>query len=104
MAIAERGELDLRGMGKDELLEVIGDVEQTVADLNTLGANTRGLESVREQVLAQYPDKWVAFHDGAVVADSDTMEGLLEAVKERGLRWDLTARQLMETAPKTLIL
>ena len=104
MAIAEKGELDLREMGKDELLQVIGDVRQTVADLNALGANTRGLEAAREQILAQYPDRWVAFHDGEVVADSESIDGLLETVSKLGLRWDLTARRLMETAPKTLIL
>ena len=104
MAIAGKGELDLREMGKDELLQVIGDVRQTVADLNTLGANTRCLEAARERILAQYPDRWVAFHDGEVVADSETIDGLLEAVSKLGLRWDLTARQLMETEPKTLIL
>lgn len=104
MAIAESGELDLREMGDEELLAVIGDVRQTVADLSTLGTNTRDLESAREQILAQYPDRWVAVHGGEVVADSETIDGLLEAVRKLGLRWDVTARQLMETAPKTLIL
>lgn len=59
----------------EECLQAMGDLREVAA----------GLEQMRrsgEVLSAEYPEKWIAIHDGNVAAAADTLDALLALVDE----------------------
>lgn len=61
------------------------------------------LDSIREQVLAERGDCWIAAYKGEVVAQADTPQALYDSLDEQGIPRNKAARQHFMRNPKPLI-
>ena len=52
-----------------------------------------------QQLLEKYPDRWVAVHECEVIADTDTLDEILQAVDELGIPRARVFTDLLETTP-----
>ena len=62
------------------------------------------LEAKREELAAQFPDKWVAIAGEGQVIAADTLEGLLAALDSKGIHRDGTPIAFLESKPVDLAL
>ena len=58
----------------------------------------------REELLKQYPDKWVAVYQEKVVAVAPTMRGLFRKVEAQGIRRGDVKGEFLDTNPMPWIL
>ncbi len=65
----------------DEFLRLIGDPRQFVGELQQVQQSARVLSADHPRLIDEYPERWVALHDGQVIADAGTIEELLEVVE-----------------------
>jgi hypothetical protein len=57
-----------------------------------------------EQLLARYPDQWIAIYQRALVAAAADLPGLLAALRERGIPVEETLVKYLSTEEPVLIL
>ena len=62
------------------------------------------LEAHWDELLEQYPDKWIAIWDKKVVASAESESGLIPQLRTKGLQSSGALIQEMETDPKLWIL
>lgn len=61
------------------------------------------LDGIRERVLAEHGDCWIAAYKGEVVARTDTAQELYDALDERGIPRNKATRRHFQRNPKPLI-
>ena len=61
------------------------------------------LDGIREQVLAEHGDCWIAAYKGEVVARTDTAQELYDALDEQGVPRDKAARRHFQRNPRPMI-
>jgi hypothetical protein len=64
----------------EEFLRLIGDPRQFVAEQQQVRQSAHVLSSDHPRLINEYPGRWVALHDGHVIADADTIGHLLASV------------------------
>lgn len=64
----------------EEFLRALGDPAMAVVEIQQAQASGRVLSSEQSHLIDQYPDQWVALHNGEVVAASDSLDELLAEV------------------------
>ena len=62
------------------------------------------LEAHWDDLLEQYPDKWIAIWDKEVVASAESESGLTPQLRAKGLQSSGVLIQEMETDPKPWLL
>ena len=67
-------------------------------DRSTMWANDNW-----KQLLAKYPDRWIAVHECEVVADAETLDEVLQTADELGISRSRIAVELLETEPAIVI-
>jgi hypothetical protein len=63
-----------------ELLRLLGDPAQVVAELKQVRQSAEILSSDQPRLIDEHPQKWVALHAGTVIAEGDTLAELLATV------------------------
>ena len=91
-------------MIKDEMLELIGDPEKAIEEMEIFRETVRVLSSSRAQLVERYPRQWIALHSGEVRASGPTLEVVLEKLDAEGFSRDQAIVRYMDPDPKTLIL
>ncbi len=66
----------------EEFLRAIGDPGEAVEELDQIKRSAEVLSSDHPRLIDEYPQRWVALHDGVVIADSDSLDQLLQRVDE----------------------
>ena len=66
----------------EEFLLAIGDPRTVLKELELAKRSANALSTSQPRMVDRYPNKWIALHDGGVVADSDTIDGLFARVNE----------------------
>ena len=78
-------------------------VEEDMADLRRFGEDCRYVGAIHDELLRQYPDRWVAVYLKEVIAVASTHEELLLEVSSLGHRPGNVATRFMHTNPPRLI-
>ena len=86
------------------VLEQLGDPAEVVRELQEFDRDTRSFSDQRPQLLARYPDQWVAFLGGAVRAHGPTFQDVLEKVDRAGLPRERIVVAYLDKDDRTLIL
>lgn len=76
---------------------------QWLADMRQSRSDDLYLDGIRERVLAERGDCWIAAYKGEVVATADTAPELYDLLDERGIPRGKAARQHFMRNPKPLI-
>ena len=58
--------------------------------------------SLYDDLLEQYPDRWIAFHDGKVLASGDSQEAILAEVESQGMHRQDVLSEYLDTDPPKL--
>ena len=66
-------------------------------------ADSRLLREKHEELLAMYPDMYVACYKGQIVA-AGSIEGMVQALDEKGIPSQFAARVFLATKPETWVL
>lgn len=67
----------------EEFLRLVGNPRQVVDELQQVRQSAHVLSSDHPRLIDEYPERWVALHDGTVIADAATLEGLLAVVEAK---------------------
>ncbi len=66
----------------DEFLRAIGDPLTAVRELEQVKRSAQVLSAEHPRLIDGYAQRWVALHDGHVIADAETIGGLLARIDE----------------------
>ena len=94
--------------GKADAMSILDQMDKSPAEiaasLQAFSDSARVLSSNHPRLIDEYPDRWIAVFRGAVRADGDTLEEVLEEIDEARIpRSDLIIR-FIEREPRTYIL
>jgi hypothetical protein len=87
-----------------DLLSIIGDPDALEDELNAFRSNAATLSSHQRRLITDFPERWVAIHGGGVVADSDTLAGLIELIEQGGLPRGHVIIRYIDAHPRKMIL
>ncbi len=103
--------MSLTALEKEQLLD---EAHVLIEEMGGVGALLDGLASRRKlsarmneiyaDILAQYPDKWVALGGADVLAVGDSMDEALSAMENLGIDRSAAVVRFMDTNPPILIL
>jgi hypothetical protein len=77
---------------------------EIAASLRAFAESARTLSESHGRLLDRYPDRWVAVSHGAVRADGDSLEEVLDKLDRAGIPRSDAIVRLIEREPRTLIL
>ena len=84
-------------------IEEMGGVGALLDDLTEFHDLAARMKKEYPCLIAKYPDKWVAMGRDGVQAVADSRDGVLNAIKSRGLCSDDFVIEFLETNPPVLI-
>jgi hypothetical protein len=61
----------------EEFLRLIGDPQQAVNEIQQAQESGRLLSSDHPRLIDEHEEKWIALHDGKVIAEADSIDELL---------------------------
>ena len=85
-------------------LQHIGDPQRVWKDLQAYTESVQVLSRADKQLLNDYPQQWVAVHDGKVAAHGNLLEEVIRKLEATGVPRDSVIIRHMEREPRTLIL
>lgn len=89
---------------KEFIHEQVGDLTELVREMKDFDMSLETLCSNYGQILKEYPNQWVAVHQGEVKASAETHELLMAAVEQKGLpRHNVLIRFLDKTGRKLIV-
>lgn len=86
------------------LTEIGDDPERIAFELREFSESAQLLSERWERLAEEHPMEWVCFHRGEVSASSKSLDGLMAAMKERGIPANRAAVRFIDKKQKTLIL
>ena len=75
------------------------DEAQVKRDSESFDRSTMWANANWKQLLAKYPDRWIAVHECEVVADAETLDEVLQTVDELGISRSRVFTDLLRTTP-----
>lgn len=66
----------------EEFLRAIGDPSQAVEELRQVKRSADVLSSDHPRLIDEYLQRWIALHNGAVIADAESLDKLLAQVDQ----------------------
>ena len=91
-------------MAEAEIRKIIGDPREVNTSLTRFRNTARAFSSNHPRFIDEYPNKWLAVYDGAVVAFADTYDELLKKIDEEHLPRGQVMTRYIEENRRTLIL
>ena len=85
-------------------LKQIGDPQRVWEDLRAYAESVRVLSYADTQLLNDYPQQWVAIHDGRVASHGGSLEEVIGELEASGVPRDRVIIRYMDREPRTLIL
>lgn len=85
-------------------LQDIGNPQRVWEDLQAYAGSVQVLSDADTQLFNDYPQQWVAVHDGKVVSHGDSLEEVIEELEATGVPRDSVIVRYMDREPRTLIL
>jgi hypothetical protein len=79
-----------------------GLIERLGRTMEEFRSDCEYLAAHRDQLTAQFPEKWVAVFDREVVASSRTLEGLMPKLERKGVNRSTSVIDYLTTKPKRL--
>lgn len=102
--IIDRGESVQKPFEKEFIHEQVGDLTELVREMKDFDMSLETLCSNYGQILKEYPNQWVAIHQGEVKASAETHELLMAEVEQKGLpRHNVLIRFLDKTGRKLIV-
>lgn len=89
---------------KRKLRQMVGDPSAVARDLKRYSKSAKLLSSARHDLVKKYPRRWIAVHDGEVIADAATLDGLLQEIKRLGISPEAVVTRLIDENVRKLIL
>ncbi len=71
-------------LSKEEVLELIGDPEQHVREMEVFSQSVQVFWDHHESLLKEHPDSWVAVHKDEILV-AETSEALFKAMERAGI-------------------
>lgn len=68
-----------------DVRKLLGDPMSVAEEMTRFQRSAATLSSRRDRLLAQYPEQWVAVHDGKVKAHARTFDALLGQIERKKL-------------------
>ena len=75
------------------------DEAQIKRDIAARSMSTTWAKANWQQLLAKYPDRWIAVHECEVVADAETLDEIYQAIDELDISRSRIAVECLETEP-----
>ncbi|MBA7480331.1 hypothetical protein ES707_15782 [subsurface metagenome] len=72
--------------------------------LRRFGDDVRLLQSMRQELLRQYAESWVAVYEGSIIAHAKTVEELWKQLSEKGISGNEAAIDFMAKERKAMLL
>ena len=82
----------------------MGDPQRVWEDLQVYAESVQVLSHADTRLLNDYPQQWVAVHDGKVASHGDSLEKVIGELETSGVPRDSVIIRYMEREPRTLIL
>ena len=87
-----------------KLIRELGGADHIHQGLRQYQHSVAQMEIKRGELLAQYPDKWVAIAEGEVVAVDDSLEAVLSTIEGKGIARTGAVVEFLDTDPLNMIL
>jgi len=91
-------------MSGADVLETIGDPRRLDSGLRKLQQDAKLLSSKHANLLANYPERWIALYDGQVRADAPSLERVLAEVDELSLPREEVVIRYLDRSLRRMIL
>ena len=89
---------------KELINKRFGSPQAAYDELIRFAKDADSLSKIRSKLTIEYPDKWVAFYNGELVAIADTLEEVLSDIRKAGLREHDVVTQFLNNKKMTMIL
>lgn len=89
---------------KKKLRQMVGDPSAVAQALKRYSKSAKLLSSARHDLVKKYPRRWIAVHDGEVIADGATLDKLLLEIKRLGISPEEVVTRLIDKNVRKLIL
>ena len=86
------------------LEELDNDPERIALELREFSESARLLSEQWERLAETHPMEWVCFHRGKVSAHSESLDALMEDMRNRGITANRAVIRFIDKEQKTLIL
>ncbi|MDE0148755.1 MAG: hypothetical protein OXM58_10320 [Rhodospirillaceae bacterium] len=90
--------------GRDILTEIGDDPERIAFELRDFSNSARLLSEQWERLAEKHPMEWVCFHRGKISAHSESLDALMEEMRNLGIPSDRAVIRFIDKEPKILIL
>ena len=87
-----------------EVVRRLGTAESIREDLADFRQSARAFSSDRPRLIDEYPRRWVAVLNGAVMADSESFPAIMERIDALGLPRARVMVRFIDESPRTMIL
>ncbi len=92
------------GPSPRQVIEEMGGAKAVLAGFTEFYNRMNALDAKRSQLTEEYPDKWIALHNGEVSVSSDSLEELLGEMDRLGIPRKESIVEFMETERRNLVL
>jgi hypothetical protein len=89
---------------KPDVLRLIGDPKRVHKELAAFRRTARKLSSAHPRMIDKYARQWVALYQGKVAATARTLDGVIAAVRAKGLPRSRVVIRFIEKTHRTMIL
>ena len=87
-----------------EFLKLIGDPAELVRNMETFNRSCDAFDAQYKDLHAKYPDRWVAFYNGVLIATTESLDSVIERLKGAGIPTGHSYVRFIARHPKTIIL
>jgi len=88
----------------EKAVQLAGGEQEIERKLRRFADDVRCLQSIRQDLLRQYADHWVAIYEGSVVAFTRTTEELWKFLLEKGIPRNEAVVDFLSTERKAMLL
>ncbi len=94
----------MKALNQNEVLKLLGNPSEVAQDLRAFRKTAKVFSSKRAHLIAKYAKRWVAVHEGQVIADGRNLHEVLSKVDQSGVeRKHVLIRYIDRTLRKMIL-
>jgi hypothetical protein len=91
-------------MDVKKAVETAGGEQTLEYKLRRFATDVRYMQSIRQELLRNYIEQWVAVYDGALVGNAENLERLLKQLSDKNIRHDEAVIEYLAKERKAMLL
>lgn len=95
---------DMKVLNRDQVLDLLGDPNAVVQELHDFRKTAEVFSSRRANLIAKYAKRWIAVHEGEVVAHGRSLDDVLTKVDRSGIERKRVLIRYVDRTLRKLIL